>query len=212
MAECCGPDGYESVFNGRFARRRARRYRRRGLTPSATRLVDFAADGLEGGSVLEIGGGVGEVQIELLRRGAGRVTNLEISTSYEDEAARLLERYGLTGRVTRRMLDIAQAPDEVEDADVVVLHRVVCCYPDHRRLLSAAASHARRRLVFTHPADNLVTRIEFGAENLYRRLARSDFRAFVHPPEAMIEAAESAGLTTTYRHHSRDWDVVGLVR
>ena len=212
MTDCCDPSGYESVFSGRFARRRSRRYSRRGLTPAATRVLDFAADGIEGASVLEIGGGVGELQVELLKRGAARVTNLEISGSYEDEAARLLERSGLGGRVTRRIVDIATAPDEVEPADVVVLHRVVCCYPDHARLLKAAAAHAGRRLVFSHPADNLLTRTEFGAENLYRRLTRNSFRAFIHPPDAMIAAAESDGLVTTYRHHSREWDVVGLVR
>jgi 16S rRNA G966 N2-methylase RsmD len=212
VSACCDPDDYEAVFSGRFARRRSRRYRRRGLTPSATRLVDFAADGIAGSSVLEIGGGVGELQVELLKRGADHVTNLEISTSYEEEAGRLLDQCGLTGRVTRRVVDIAQAPDQVEAADVVVLHRVVCCYPDHRRLLSAAAAHARRRLVYTHPADNLLTRTEFRAENLYRRLTRNSFRAFIHPPEAMIEAAQSDGMVTAYRHHSRQWDIVGLVR
>jgi magnesium-protoporphyrin O-methyltransferase len=212
MTDCCDPGRYDAVFSGRFARRRARRYRRRGLTPAAARVADFAAEGIEGCSVLEIGGGVGELQVELLKRGAGHVTNLEISTSYEDEAGRLLQRSGLAGRVTRRLVDIARAPDDVEAADVVVLHRVVCCYPDVSRLLSAAASHARRRLVFSHPADNLFVRTEFGAENLYRRLRRDSFRAFVHPPAAMVEAAESEGLVATYRHHSRDWDVVGLVR
>ena len=53
-----------------------------------------------------------------------------IEWRYETEAAQLLERTGLAARVERRFLDIAQVPDEVERADVVVLHRVVCCYPD----------------------------------------------------------------------------------
>jgi 16S rRNA G966 N2-methylase RsmD len=212
MGDCCDADDYESVFSGRFARRRSRRYRKHGLTPAASRVVDFAASGIEGGTVLEIGGGVGELQIELLSRGASRATNLEISSSYEDEARELLSRAGLTDRVTRRIVDIALAPDDVETADVVVLHRVVCCYRDFPRLLSAAARHARRRLVFSHPADNLWTRTEFGAENLYRRLTRNSFRAFVHPPAAMVEVAEGEGLAATYRYHSREWDVVGLVR
>ncbi|HEY3529206.1 MAG TPA: methyltransferase domain-containing protein [Nocardioides sp.] len=212
MTDCCDPEDYRSVFSGRFARRRSRRYRKRGLTPVATRLLDFAAEGIEGASVLEIGGGVGELQVELLKRGAARVTNLEISAGYEDEAARLLERSGLSGRVTRRILDIALAPDEVEPADVVVLHRVVCCYPDYQRLLTTAAAHAGRRLVFSHPADNLLTRAMFGGENLYRKISRNSFRAFIHPPDAMVAAAESQGLVTTYRPRSRDWEVVGLVR
>ena len=43
-------------------------------------------------------------------------------------------------------------------ADVVVLHRVVCCYPDYERLLGAAADHSRRLLVFSHPPRNVASR------------------------------------------------------
>lgn len=213
MTGCCDPEDYQSVFSSRFARRQSRRYRKRGLTPSAQGIVDFAASqGIEGATVLEIGGGVGHLQVELLRRGASRVTNLEISENYEAEAARLLGETGMTDQVTRRFLDVAQAPDEVEPADVVVLHRVVCCYRDYARLLSAAASHARKTLVYSHPAANVVNRMQFGAENLFRRLTGNDFRAFIHPPEAMVGAAKSDGLAVAYRRHARDWDVVGLTR
>jgi 2-polyprenyl-3-methyl-5-hydroxy-6-metoxy-1,4-benzoquinol methylase len=217
MSDCCGPESYEPVFTGhftgRFARRVARRYRKRGLTPAADRIVGFVTErGVRDATVLEIGGGIGEIQLELLERGAARVTNLEISTSYEEEATRLLEQSGMAGRVTRRFLDIASSPEEVEPADVVVLHRVVCCYPDHHRLLSAAASHARRLLVYSHPADNPATRASIWFENALRRLRGHAFRAYVHPPQAMIAAAEGGGLHATYRHHSWDWDVVGLER
>ena len=213
MSGCCGPDDYQSVFSGRFARRQSRRYRRRGLTPAAWKIVDFVTSrGIAGATVLEIGGGVGQIQVELLRRGASHVTNLEISQNYEAEAARLLAEAEMTDRVTRRFLDIAQAPDAVESADVVVLHRVVCCYPDYNRLLSVAADHARKILVYSHPAANAFNRLQFGAENVYRRLTGNDFRAFIHPPKEMIRAAESGGLAVTYRQHAWDWDVVGLAR
>lgn len=213
MAGCCDPEDYQSVFTARFARRVARRYRTHGLDPTANRIVRFVIDqGVEGATVLEVGGGVGEIQLELLRRGASHVTNLEISTNYEQEAVRLLEGSGMAGRVTRRFLDIARSPEQVEPADVVILHRVVCCYADYKRLLSAAGSHARRMLVYSHPANNLATRTAIWSENLLRRLRKNAFRAYVHPPEAMVDAAEGERLTATYRHHSWDWDVVGLVR
>ena len=213
MSDCCGPGGYESVFTGRFARRVARRYRKRGLTPAAERIVGFVTErGVRDATVLEIGGGVGEIQLELLERGAAHVTNLEISTNYEEEAARLLERSGMAGRVTRRLVDIARSPEQVDPADVVVLHRVVCCYPDPQRLLSTAASHSRRLLVYSHPADNPATRAAIWFENALRRLRGQAFRAYVHPPEAMVAAAEGGGLHPTYRHHSWGWDVVGLER
>ena len=213
MSECCDRPGYETTFNGRFARRISRRYERRGLNRLQARLVDFLVEqGIEGATVLEIGGGVGDLHVELLRHGAVSVTNLEISHNYEDEAAKLLERSGMTGRVTRRFVDIATDPDRVDPADVVVLHRVVCCYPDYGKLLSAAGAHAQRLLVFSHPPRNLVTRVSLGWDNLVRRIQRSDFRAFVHRPDAMLAVLEAQGLTPRYRHHGKVWDVVGLAR
>jgi 2-polyprenyl-3-methyl-5-hydroxy-6-metoxy-1,4-benzoquinol methylase len=213
VPECCDPDDYQSVFSGRFARRQTRRYQRRGLTPAAQGILGFVASrGIERATVLEIGGGAGQLQVELLRRGASHVTNLEISQNYEAEAARLLDEAGMTDQVTRRFLDIAQAPDEVEPADVVVLHRVVCCYPDYAALLRAAAGHARKTLAYSHPAVNVMNRAQFGGENLCRWFTRNDFRTFIHPPQGMVRAAESAGMTVAFRRHARDWDVVGLAR
>ncbi len=120
-------------------------------------MVELLAEaGIDGATVLEIGGGVGEIQVELLERGAASATSLELSPAYDAEAERLLVEKGLTGRVQRRLVDIAAEPTAVEPADVVVLHRVVCCYPDYGRLLAAAAGRTRRHLVFSHPPRNVV--------------------------------------------------------
>ncbi len=213
MGDCCDGDDYDAVFGERFVKKVARRYRRRGLTKTSRRMIEYlCATGIEGASILEIGGGMGEIQVELLRRGAARVTNLEISRGYEAEAVRLLEKSGMKDRVTRRLVNIAATPDEVEPADVVVLHRVVCCYRDYEGLLSAAGSHARHLLVFSHPPRNVLTLADFGAENLMRWAKRDSFRTFVHSPEAMVEVLRRTGLTTRYRHRGLSWSVVGLER
>jgi len=213
MGECCGPEGYDDTFDDRFARRMARRYRRRGLSRPEQALVGFLTErGIEGASVLEIGGGMGEVHVALLQQGAARATNLEISQNYEAQAAQLLESSGVADRVQRRFLDIAQTPDEVEPADIVVLHRVVCCYPDYERLLGAAGSKARQLLVFSHPPPNLFSRAVIGFDNTLRRLRGNDFRAFVHPPDAMLSVLAGAGLRPTYRWRGVGWAVVGLER
>jgi 16S rRNA G966 N2-methylase RsmD len=213
VSGCCDRDGYDEIFGDRFARRVARRCCSRGLDRTRRRVVQFlGVQGIEDATVLEIGGGIGELHVELLHRGARVATNLEISTGYEGEAARFLDRSGVGDRVTRRFIDIATAPDEVEPADVVVLHRVVCCYPDYQRLLSAAASHAGRFLVFSHPPRNLLTRSSFGFENLVRRLRGINFRTFVHPPEAMVAVVESQGMALRYRHRGLSWAVVAFER
>src|SRR4029079_3231179 len=101
----------------------------------ARRVAFPGARGLAGRTVMESGGGVGEIQIELLKHGAERTVNLELVAAYDGEARRLLAEEGLQDRAERRLHDIAVDPEGVEPADVVVLHRVVCCYPDYERLL-----------------------------------------------------------------------------
>jgi magnesium-protoporphyrin O-methyltransferase len=170
------------------------------------------AHDVQGVSVLEVGGGIGELQVELLKRGAAHATNLELSTAYEAEAERLLAEAGMTDRVDRRLVDIAAAPDEVPPADVVVLNRVVCCYPDYARLLGSAAAHARRQVVFSHPPRNLVSRSVIGAQNTLLRLFGSEFRVFAHPPQAMLDVLSERGLHPERTERGFVWRVVSAHR
>lgn len=214
MSSCCNPRGCDDFFGGHFARRVARRYRKRGLDKTATRIVAFLErEGVETASVLEIGGGVGEIQLELLKRGAARAVNLELSPAYDAEAHGLLREARIDeSRVQRRLHDIAEDPDGVEPADVVVLHRVVCCYPDYERLLGALADRCRQRLAFSHPPRNLVTRTIVATENAVSAVRREQYRAFVHPPEVMREVLTERGLRLELVHRERLWQAEGLVR
>ena len=213
MAGCCPSRDYHRFFNQRFARRLATRYRKRGLDPTAQTMVQFLRQlGLEGTSVLEIGGGVGEIEIELLQAGAARAQNLELSPAYEQQAHALAAQVGVQGRLDWRLHDLAEHPGAVAPADLVVLHRVVCCYPDYERLLAAAADHARRALVFSYPRRNAVSRAFLGTFNLAMRLTRSRFRSFAHPPGAMLAVLEDHGLRRTFQRHSLIWQVAGLER
>jgi 2-polyprenyl-3-methyl-5-hydroxy-6-metoxy-1,4-benzoquinol methylase len=163
-------------------------------------------------SLLEIGGGVGKLQIELLKRGAARAVDLELSAAYEQEAKSLLREAGLEERAERRLHDIAMDPEGVEAADVVVLHRVVCCYPDYERLLGRAAQHARRLLVFSYPPRNAVSRLFIATQNLVLRLLRREFRTFAHSPTAMLGLLGERGLRRTFAHHALVWQVASLER
>jgi magnesium-protoporphyrin O-methyltransferase len=211
MGGCCEPEGYDDMFGARFSRHLRRRYRKRGLDKTARRIVDFLShQGVDGVSVLEIGGGVGDIQVELLRRGASRTTNLELVDAYEKDARELAAEAGVGDRVTRHQADLARSPDAAGPHDVVVLHRVVCCYPDYEALLGAAADHATRLLVFSYPPRNPVTRGLLVAENLLFRLRRMAFRTYLHDPDALVAAAQHGRLREAYRHQGLGWHVVGL--
>ena len=201
------------MFDGRFARRRAAGYRRRGLDRTARRMVALLAESdLEGATVLEIGGGVREIQLELLRGGAASATNLELSPAYDAEAARLIAEAGLGDRVQRRLVDIAADPTAVEPADIVVLHRVVCCYPDYATLLGVAADHTRRQLVFSHPPRNPLSRAVVATQNLLLRLSGREFRTFAHPPAAMLAVLAEHGLRPIAAYRGPVWQVAAATR
>jgi len=175
-------------------------------------MVDFLRDrGVDGSTIVEIGGGVGEIQIELLRAGAAHATNLELSATYEEDAHALAREAGVADRIDRQLHNIAEEP-AVESADVVVLHRVVCCYGDYRRLLSSAADHARQVLIFSYPPHNMGVRAFYVCFNFVMRLARCSFRGYSHPPEAMRAVLEEHGLHRTYEHRGSIWRIAAHER
>jgi len=196
VAGCCTPGGYERFFSAKQAKLDAHRYRKQGLGGTSRRLVELAGD-VSGETVLEVGGGVGAIELDLLAAGADRATNVELSGGYEEEAEKLLAERGLSERVDRRVADFVAEP--VEPHDVVVMHRVVCCYPDVDRLVGLAAANTRRRLLLTYPRERPWTRAGISVINLFMRISGSDFRAFVHPVARMKVAAEREGLTLERR-------------
>jgi len=210
MPGCCTPSGYRKVFGERAARRDVRKYRRRGLDRAARRIADFLAGrGVAGDSVLEVGGGVGAIQLELLKAGAARATNVELSPEYEPYAAELL---GDDERVERRIGDFVRDAAELEPADDVVLHRVVCCYPDPEALVGAAADHARRRLVLSFPPDTALFRAGSAVVNAFLALTRTEFRTFVHPAVAILGPARARGLEPALDTRTPMWRIVGFER
>jgi magnesium-protoporphyrin O-methyltransferase len=211
---CCSPPrGYTRVFSRRTARKDAKRYRRDGLDDAAAEMVAFLrARGLQGASVLEIGGGVGAIQLELLAEGAAGATNLELSPEYEDEAAALAREAGVEERVERRLGDVVQEPSLAGEADAVLMHRVVCCYPDYDALVGAASERSRRYLVMSYPRPRLLVRIGAGAVNVAARLLRWDYRTWIHAPQALVEAAERRGLALASESQGRIWQVAALER
>jgi 2-polyprenyl-3-methyl-5-hydroxy-6-metoxy-1,4-benzoquinol methylase len=196
VSGCCRPEGYDRLFSAKQAKLDASRYRKRGLGGTSRGLVELAGN-VSGETVLEVGGGVGAIELDLLAAGADRATNVELSGEYEEEAAKLIAERGLTERVERRVADFVEEP--VEPHDVVIMHRVVCCYPDVDRLVGVAAAHTRRRLLLTYPRERPWTRAGIRAINLLMRISGSSFRAFVHPVARMAAAAQREGLALERR-------------
>lgn len=209
MSDCCTPRGYRRIFSERSAHAAAARYRKKGLDGTSQRIVDLLLkQGVEGKSVLEVGGGIGAIQVELLRAGASRAVSIELTPTYEVAAAELLAAMGMAKRIERRVLDFVDAGAEVEAADIVVLNRVVCCYPDMPRLVGTAADHARGTLVLSFPKQQWWTRAALAMGNLVFRLTRREFHVFLHPPARIRQEAEAHGLKVSSDQSGLFWEVL----
>jgi len=213
VATCCDPNGLTSVFNADRARSDARSYRRNGLDRRSRVIRDFlVGKGIAGGTILEIGGGIGALQLDLIRAGAVRAVNVEISPAYEEPARDLAVEAGVADRVDRRVGDFADNSDSIEAADAVVLHRVVCCYPNLAALLRPAATHAKRLLVLTFPAGRWWIRLGVGTVNTAQRLFGSKFRFFFHEPAAILGITRTAGLEPVLVRRGLFWETLALER
>jgi predicted RNA methylase len=213
MPSCCRAGPCEELFRPRVARRSLEQYRSKGHGDLDRRLVEVASEGgLEGARVLEIGGGIGTIQAELLEAGAEQGEVVELVSAWEPYARELARDKGLETRTSFRLADVLESPESVEPAEVVVLNRVVCCSPDGVRLAGAAARLAARTLVLSFPRDSVWIRIGVRLLNAGMWVARRSFRVFAHPRDALIGAAASEGLRLAATGREGVWEYAVLRR
>ncbi|MBK9124358.1 MAG: methyltransferase domain-containing protein [Chloroflexi bacterium] len=183
-------------------------YRRSGPAPMTARLLDILkAAGVTGLSLLDIGGGVGVIQHELVAAGVTNVTGVDASRAYLSAARNEATRRGYADHATYLFGDFVSLADQVADVDIVTLDRVICCYPDVTALVNAAASKARRYLGVIYPRDILLAKIAIPFLNLWWRLRGRTFRNFVHPSATVDTIAESYGLRKIAQHDGVMWQL-----
>jgi hypothetical protein len=165
---------------------------------------------LEGQRLLDVGGGIGVIAVELSGMGLASVTLADASAGYLEAARRHLVSSGASRGGSRVgscvgqffLGDFAATADSLPEADIVTLDRVVCCYPDVEGLLRGAAGRARSMVAFTYPLDVWYVRAGVVVENLWYRLRRDPFRAFVHSRERMASVLQSAGFVRAARRRA----------
>jgi hypothetical protein len=206
---CCGHcQDAEGFFGERTARRDLRRYRRRGPLASTRLLLDaLRARGVNGATLLDVGGGVGAIQHELMEAGLDSATQVDASTAYLETSRAEAEARSHQDRIRYVHGDFVDVAPELPPADLVTLDRVVCCYPDYEALLRAAAGRARRIVGLVYPRERWGTRLALGAANLWLRIRRSEFRVFVHPVEGVDRLLREEGFERTKAARTFLWRV-----
>lgn len=209
----CDGDGFASIFDRRNAERDRDRYRRNGPDRTTRMLLDLLAPYRAAGStVLDIGGGIGIIDQELLRTGAGHAVLVDGSTAYLEVARQEARRLNLLDRIEFVEGDFVRRAAAIDAADIVTLDRVICCYPDAEGLVGLSAARARTAYGLVLPRDRRLVRIIMALENLWFRLRRKPYRAFVHPTARVDAIAAANGLQVESERRTALWRVVVYAR
>ena len=206
---CCHCQGIEAHFDEKKAAKKLKLYREAGPYETTCILIDaLKAYGVNGMTLLDIGGGVGGIQHELLNAGLRSATNVDASSGYIDVAKAEAERRGLADRVSYHHGNFVELAPQIPPADIVTLDRVICCYPDMPAMVNLSATRARKLYGVVYPRVTWRTKIWFITDNVGYWLRRNPFRIFLHPTEAVDAAVRSNGLKQCFYQKTSMWQVV----
>lgn len=209
----CQCQGIETQFNQREATKKLADYRKNG--PAATTRVLIAAlqdVGVADRTLLDIGGGIGAIQCELLKAGARAAVSVDASPAYVEAARQEARRQGVLERVAYQPGDFVELAEAIPPADIVTLDRVICCYPDMPALVGLSADRARQCYALVYPRDAAWVRLGLAIENGYQRLIRSPFRVFAHRTAAVEAILLERGLRRHFYRLAGFWQIALYAR
>lgn len=162
--------------------------------------------GLRGRTVLDVGSGAGELTIGCVQHGASHATGMDLGAGAVEVARRSAAEKGLAGRTTFVAADASTAP--LGRHDVVVLNRVICCFPDATALVEHTAAAAAAVYAFVVPRSDgrtgAAARAVVRAGNLVYRLRPRKYgryRAYVHDVDAIAAGLAAMGFRGVLRRN-----------
>ncbi len=186
-------------------------YRKKGLgSQSSLILSGLKQLGLKGRTTLELGSGIGALTLELLRAGAASSVGTDLSPNMVETARSLATEAALSGSATFILGN--GATDKLPDSDIVVLDRVICCYPDYGALIDNTSSSSKRYYAISIPDDRRtltkILRVFLPMQGVFFR-RRGSCKVFFHPTERVFGRIQDRGFRIVYESASgRIWSVV----
>jgi magnesium-protoporphyrin O-methyltransferase len=207
--DACGCDDFASVFDRSTAELDRDRYHRTGPDRTTGMLLDMVRPAVTAGStILDVGGGIGVIDHELLKAGAGHAVLVEASPAYLEVARAEARHRNLLDRLDLVEGDFVRHARQIDTADIVTLDRVVCCYPDVEALVGLSAARARRVYALVLPRDSWLIRLGLRVINLGYRVRRRRYRAYAHPNAVVDRIAAAEGLRPRSERWTFFWRVV----
>jgi hypothetical protein len=209
----CQCQGIEDQFNSREAAKKLADYHKHGPAGTTRLLITALKEaGVAGRTLLDIGGGIGAIQLELLKAGARSAVSVDASTAYIEAAQQEAQRQGLQNFIQFQHGDFVEMADGLPSADIVTLDRSLCCYPDMPALVGKSVSRAKSLYALVYPRDTWWMKLGLGVVNWVQNLRGSSFRVFVHPAQSVETILQQNGLRRRFYRLEGVWQIAIYAR
>lgn len=213
MSFCCAPTASTAKFFSYFANGYCRRFKKKGFEASQKQLLEaIEVAGFDDRTLMEIGCGVGHLHLTLLERGARSALGIELSPKMLALAKQWSNERAITDRVEYIEGDFMTLVDQLNPADIVILDKVICCYPDVEGLVGQSVGKTLQAYVFTIPRSRWLVRFGMSFLKFCLWLIRSEFRPYIHDLETINTIIESAGFKKFYHRTSFAWDTCAYAK
>ena len=210
---CSHCQGLDELFSAEYVAGEVKRYRKHGPEKTTLMLTDaLKKQGLQELTLLDIGGGVGAIQYEMLNAGVKSATDIEASAAYLAAAKAESEKGGYSERISYQQGNFVDLAENIQPADIVTLDRVICCYPDMQQLVGLSAVRAGKLYGVVYPRDSWWMKMGIAVQNFFFRLQRNPFRIFIHPSEAVEAIIIQNGFKRLFYQRTWIWQVALFAR
>ncbi len=205
---CCQCQGIENMFDKKAAKRALKRYLKKGPSKTTEMLLKaIHKTEIKGLGFLDIGGGIGAIQYDLIKAGASSGTSIEASPAYIDLVKEEVHKNNLAEIIDFKHGDFTAIASDVDSADIVTLDKVICCYDDMSELVRLSFKRSRKIYAVIYPRDVWWTKLALPFINFYPIIKGSPFRVFIHPTKKVEEIIFRNGLKRDYYDTTLFWQV-----
>ena len=210
---CCQCQGIENFFDEKAAKRQLNRYLKKGPSRTTRILLDeIRKKGVQGLNFLDIGGGIGAIQYDLIKAGASKGTSIEASSAYLDLVRDEEFHNVIAKKVNFEIGDFTTMASDMKSFDIVTLDKVICCYDDMSELVGLSSKIARKIYAVIYPRSVWWTKLLFPMMNFYPIIKGNSFRVFIHPTEKVEEILFDNGFKRNYYTKTFFWQIAIFTR
>ena len=201
---CC--TDFNLQFNENYFQNYLKEYHSKGLPNQSKLMFDYLVSyGIQNHSVMEIGSGAGALHMNLVKSGAKRSIGIDASEWAMKASEQLKKEIDPSINSETITAEISRIKENYGKFSVVIMDRVLCCYPNAETLLESAVLHSSELIAISIPRNLIWIRIGAIIVNTIQSVLRRKFRIFIHSHYRIEEILRTNQFIEIHSEQTRLW-------